>query len=166
MHTAQDSWNWQRIASAVTIRRAQLGIRRQEAAAERAGIGVTTWRQIEGNKQIGYSPAILAAVERGLDWPSGAIEQIGTGGDIPQDAPGDIRSRLADVEDEVIGLQAEVRALRGAVDLLLTTIAPPSATQAPLRAARRTGQQARPPADTSPVRRAPSTFDPDTSADG
>lgn len=94
--------DWKRIGLAVAHRRAELGFRKQDDAAKAAGIGVTTWRQIEGAKQDSYRPVILAAVALALNWPADALEKIGRG-EPPLDAPtlGELEARIARLEAEI-----------------------------------------------------------------
>ena len=89
--------DWKRVGLAVAHRRAELGFRKQEDAAKAAGIGVTTWRQIEGAKQDGYRPVILAAVALALNWPADALERIGRGEPVEREQS-DLEARVARLE--------------------------------------------------------------------
>jgi hypothetical protein len=109
--------DWRRVAEAVRLRRGQLGLRTQKEAAAIAGIGVTTWRQIENAHQDAYRPTILGAVARALQWPADALTRIAAGEPLPAEEEGDLLAQLA-------GLSARLDRIEGTVDLLLAERAP------------------------------------------
>ena len=72
--------DWQRLAAYARDRRGDLGLTQEEVAAA-GGPSTATLRLIEGNKQSGYRPQILRALERALKWERGAVRAILDGGD-------------------------------------------------------------------------------------
>lgn len=103
------------MADLVIRRRAELGYRNQEDVARDAGVGVTTWRQVEGAKQEGYRPVIEAAVTRVLGWPPDMLSRIAKGEDPPPSENETVNRRLDAVEEAVEELRAGVAELRQAV---------------------------------------------------
>lgn len=74
----------QRLAEAVSIRRAQLG-RTQESAPVHGGPSGRTVRAIEQAQLPRYSSAVLAKLDRFLDWPPGTAVKILEGTVSPND---------------------------------------------------------------------------------
>lgn len=106
-----DGEGWTRVAKAVSLRRAQLGFRRQEDAAAAARIGVQTWRQIEGAKQTSYTPVILAAVAETLRWPPDMLLRIAEGEEPPMESPV-LEERVAALEEGLSDVRAALSELR------------------------------------------------------
>lgn len=103
--------DWQRVAEAVALRRAELGYRTQEEAAEAADIGVQTWRQIEGAKQDYYRKSTLAAVCRALDWPPNMLIRIGQGEDPPSQPDATLRRDVQQLHAKIDALTELVRSV-------------------------------------------------------
>lgn len=86
MATSDDAFDRIAVAQAVRRARERLGYT-QEQAAEVAGLGVVTWRQIEGGEAV--RSLSLAKAERGLGWGAGTLEALGRGGGPPARSPGE-----------------------------------------------------------------------------
>lgn len=67
--------DWQRVASAVRRRRGEIGLT-QDEAAELAGIGLSTWTNVESARGESYRPKTLVAICRALGWKSDSIERL------------------------------------------------------------------------------------------
>lgn len=105
----------QRIGAAFAERRGYLGLT-QDEAAQRAGVGVTTWRLIEGGKAQ-PRPTTLAAIARALNWPPDAASRLARGETPPTmttpaepEASGStsLEARLALVERSLVQLHARL----------------------------------------------------------
>lgn len=104
--------DWQRVALAVKRRRIQRGFRTQkDALAEPGAPGSTVWSQLERGELTSPRATTLAAVEKILDWPFGALEMIARGGDPPQDTRTDIDERVSRLEAKMTELIDEVQEL-------------------------------------------------------
>jgi transcriptional regulator with XRE-family HTH domain len=119
-----ESDDWQRLARHARDRRGDLGLTQAEAAAA-GGLSISTLRLIEGGRQAGYRPAILRALERGLQWERGSVRAILAGGGPvpagedeptlpgipPASAPADEMARVGAEKfaDEMYALAAGIR---------------------------------------------------------
>lgn len=102
-----DSADWRRVGLEVEIRRAELGDLTQKAAAERAGVGLSAWREVEDG--LGRaSVAVLVKMALGLDWPADALIRIAEGGDVPGRATTNGVESLARTVDRLVDVVAEM----------------------------------------------------------
>jgi hypothetical protein len=76
--------DWQRLGTYVSRRRDELGLTQSQVQA-RGGPSVATIRNIETAIKDNYRDSNLRALERVLNWPTGAIDRILTGGE-PHDS--------------------------------------------------------------------------------
>lgn len=116
--------DWGRVGTAVVARRAQLGIKSAQEAADgtEGGCGVTSWRLVEAGHGASKRPVIIEAIERRLLWGSGSLRRIASGGEpVELDEVDDVSTRVARLEQEMADmrpLRAQVQALH---DLFLGT---------------------------------------------
>lgn len=116
--------DWKQAGRAVARRRRQLGFARQVDAAKAAGIGVTTWREVEAGRADGQRQGTRAAVAGVLRWPSDAIERLASGEEMP-DEPADAHQRLDAVEERLAVVEAgviEAAAAVGRIEALITDL--------------------------------------------
>lgn len=59
----------------------------QNAAAERAGLHVLTWRAVEHGRRVAQ-PLTLSQVEKAVRWPAGTCQAVLGGGQPPQAGSG------------------------------------------------------------------------------
>jgi hypothetical protein len=76
---AHEQADWQRLGRAVVARRVELGFNTQVAFADHLGMTARILGDIEGGKRTSYDRSTLARIERGMDWPSGAIDGVLSG---------------------------------------------------------------------------------------
>lgn len=72
--------DWQRLASAIVARRAELGMT-QVGVATAGGISLDRIQALEGAKRTSYRKNTLAALERALQWEPGSVQAVLAGGD-------------------------------------------------------------------------------------
>ncbi len=98
---------WDRVASAVRVRRGVLGLSQAEAAAI-AHITPSTWRNLEGAKRSGYRDGTLVMVALALGWEPEAIIRIRDGAPVPDESQDPaLREELAQLRREVETLRDE-----------------------------------------------------------
>lgn len=102
--------DWNAVGEAVTVRRGELGLSQEQAAAL-ADVGITTWRLIEGAKRDYYRPNNLAGVARALQWPPDALLRLARGEPTSSLLGGELISRLSAVEDRVAAVEEKVDAV-------------------------------------------------------
>ncbi|WP_067483848.1 hypothetical protein [Actinomadura hibisca] len=85
--------DWPRLARFVLERRNELGLK-QEEVRQAGGPSTATLRNIEGASQASYKPHILAGLERALQWKTGSVQAILSGGE-PLTAEAAAREGLA-----------------------------------------------------------------------
>jgi hypothetical protein len=102
--------DWEAAGSAVAARRAQLGIKSAQAAADgtNGGCGVTSWREIERGDGASKRAVVLNAVELRLGWAPGSIRAIAESREPVEVSPAESGDVPSNAE-----LAAEVRELRG-----------------------------------------------------
>lgn len=100
--------DWQRVADAVADRRAEMGFKRQEDAAEAADVGVTVWREIEGAKKTVYRRGTLTRIAKLFGWPPDMLQRIAAGEDPPASTDPATLRRLEQVEERLGRLEEAV----------------------------------------------------------
>lgn len=103
--TPDDGFDRVAVARAVRRARERLGYT-QEQAAEVAGLGVVTWRQIESAEPV--RSLSLAKAERALGWPQGSLEAVARGEEPPPARPSPDEGRL-DLEEAADDLESAAR---------------------------------------------------------
>ena len=68
--------NWRRLGESVRRARIDIGYTNRENFAESCNISARVLADIEAGTRTNFSDRVLAKLEEGLSWPSGAVEQI------------------------------------------------------------------------------------------
>lgn len=106
-----DQEGWDRVKSAVTIRRGQLGFRRQEDIATKAKVGVETWRDIEGGRRLRYRLGTLTLIASALGWPPDMLQRIAEGEEPPREDDPELVRRVDQLDDRLTRLESAVDSL-------------------------------------------------------
>lgn len=67
---------WKRLGRAIAKQRAVVGFKSQKVAAQAAGIGETTWREIERGQNLNARTTTLVLMANVLDWDAGVPASI------------------------------------------------------------------------------------------
>lgn len=99
--------DWASVAAAMRERRRFLDDLSQQDAAELAGIGVQTWRNIESGKAANYRSGILDKIEDTLQWPRGIIDMLARG-EVSNTSNIEFEGRFALVEKRVADVSRQI----------------------------------------------------------
>jgi hypothetical protein len=106
--------DWQRVAEYVRERRTDLGMTQADVQAA-GGPATATQRLIEGALRDSYQAAILARLERVLQWERGSIRSIRRGGEpvpvAPASGAAGSDAELADLEERERRIGVDLSAL-------------------------------------------------------
>ncbi len=72
--------DWQSLAEAVLTRRVQMGFRYATKFSEATGFQLRTYNDIENARRKSYARATLIALEEALEWESGSVSAVLSGG--------------------------------------------------------------------------------------
>jgi DNA-binding XRE family transcriptional regulator len=106
--TRDDGFDRAAVARAVRRARERFGYT-QDQAAEVAGLGVVTWRQIEAGEPV--RSLSLAKAERALGWSEGSLEAVGLGENPPAAVapPGSDAGQRLDLREAADDLESAAR---------------------------------------------------------
>lgn len=108
MNPTKDAWG--RLARVVAERRNALGKSQVEVATD-GGISLDSVQAIEAARRSSYRSKTLRGLERGLDWPMGAIDTALAGGEPPATQP-----QRPSHDETVEGIRRTLAALRQDLD--------------------------------------------------